>query len=118
MAVNVLTNTPKISSNTMGDIFQINFPQKDEKYYKTALMGISKVIAFELGVANSRNIEQDTCNRRSICQKRHLRFQLTLGETFSKPTSFRMMKKLYKIAVMEISQEFWTLSHVDCQSVL
>ena len=24
-------------------------------------------IAFELGVANSRNIEQDTCHRQSMC---------------------------------------------------
>ena len=32
-AVNVLTNTPKNSSNTTGDIFQINFPESDEKTY-------------------------------------------------------------------------------------
>ena len=30
-AVNVLTKNPKISLNTRGDIFQINFPEKNEK---------------------------------------------------------------------------------------
>ena len=29
--VNVLTNTPKISPKTRGDIFQINFPKNDKK---------------------------------------------------------------------------------------
>ena len=27
------------------------------------------LIAFELAVANSRNIEQDTCHRQSMCQQ-------------------------------------------------
>ena len=31
LAVNVLTNTPKIGRINMGDIFQINFTQNDEK---------------------------------------------------------------------------------------
>ena len=31
LAVNVLTNTPKISANTRGNIFQTNFPENDEK---------------------------------------------------------------------------------------
>ena len=28
---------------------------------------VFKIIAFELGVANSRNLEEDTCNRQSMC---------------------------------------------------
>ena len=42
-AVNVLTNTPKISPKTTGDIFQINFPENDEKHDKSALTEISQV---------------------------------------------------------------------------
>ena len=52
-----------------------------------------------------------------MCQQIHLRFHLTLGETFSKSTSLRMMKKDDKSALMEISQVFGTFSHVECQSV-
>ena len=67
---------------------------------------VFQIIAFELGVANSRNIGQDTCHRWSICQQTLLRFPLTLGEKFSKSTSLRMMKKHHKTAFMEISQVF------------
>ena len=28
---------------------------------------VFEIIAFELGVANSHNIEQDTCHRKSMC---------------------------------------------------
>ena len=41
--VNVLKNTPKISPNTRGEIFQINFPENDEKHQKNTLMGISQI---------------------------------------------------------------------------
>ena len=41
--VNVSTNTPKISPNTRGDIFQINFPENDDKHDKSALTEISQV---------------------------------------------------------------------------
>ena len=41
-AVNVLTNTTRISPITRGDIFQINFPQNDEKHDKIAVMDISQ----------------------------------------------------------------------------
>ena len=74
-------------------------------------------IAYELGISNSRNTGQDTCNWRSISQQRPLRFHLTLGATFSKSTSLRMMEKRDKTALMEIFQVFCTLPHVDCQSV-
>ena len=39
-AVNVLTKTPNISSNTRGDIFQINFTENDKKRDKSAVMEI------------------------------------------------------------------------------
>ena len=39
--VNVLTNTPKISPNIRGDIFQINFAEKDKKKHdESTLMEI------------------------------------------------------------------------------
>ena len=76
-----------------------------------------EITAFELVVANFRNIQQDTWHRQAMCQQTHVMFQLTLGETFSKSTSLRMMKTLEKHALMEIWQVFTTLSHLDCQSV-
>ena len=135
-AVNLLTNTTKTSSNTRGDIFQINFPDNDGKTWRRRShwdlariwdtftcwlskrvlkrrfldSGLSKIItvpnfgypltmriiiffkifkiwcsfqkwqkkiekmffvfqimAFELGVANCGNIEQDTCQRQCMC---------------------------------------------------
>ena len=42
-AVNVLTNTPKFSTETREDTFGINFPQNDEKHEKSALMEIWQV---------------------------------------------------------------------------
>ena len=42
-AVNVLTNTLKILRNTMGEIFQINIPDNDEKGDKSAHMEIWQV---------------------------------------------------------------------------
>ena len=41
--VNVLTDTPKISHITKGNIFQIRFPQRDGKDDKIALMQILQV---------------------------------------------------------------------------
>ena len=76
-----------------------------------------QILPFELGVANSRNIEKDTCQPQSMCQEAPLRFHLTLGEILSKSTSVKLMQKHYKNTLMEISQVFRTLSHVDCLSV-
>ena len=42
-AVNVLTNTPKISRNTRGDFLQINIPENDGQHDKIAFMEISQV---------------------------------------------------------------------------
>ena len=76
-----------------------------------------EITAFELVVANSRDIQQNTWHLEAMCQQTHVRFQLTIGETFSKSTSLRMMKTHDKSALIEISQVFGTLSHVDCPSV-
>ena len=56
-----------------------------------------EIIAFELAVRNSHNLEQVTCHRQSICLQTPLRLHLTLGETFSKSTLVRMMKKHDKV---------------------
>ena len=53
-------------------------------------------VAFELGGANCQNFEQDTCHRMSMCSQTHLKFHLTLGETFAKSTSLTMMKNIIK----------------------
>ena len=76
-----------------------------------------QTIALELGVANSLNLQQDTWHPLTMYQQTPLRFHLLLGETFSKSTSLRMMKKHDKSALMEISQVFVTLSQVDSQSL-
>ena len=49
-----------------------------------------------MGVAKSHNLEQDPRHRQSICEQTPLRFNLTLGETFSKSTSITRMKKMTK----------------------
>ena len=74
------------------------------------------ITAFELGLANSCNIEQDSCHRQPVCHKIPLRFHLTLAEIFSKSTFPKMMKKNDKCALINILQVFGTLSHIDCQS--
>ena len=78
---------------------------------------VFQIIAFELGVANSHNLEQDTCHRQSICKQKHPRFHLTLAETYSKLTSLRMIKELDQSALMEISQAVGKLSRVEYESV-
>ena len=78
---------------------------------------VFQIIAFELGVANSHNLEQDTCRRQSMCSETPLRFHLTLGETYSKSTPLRMIKEHDKSTLLEILQVVGTLSHVDWQSL-
>ena len=65
--------------------------QKIEKNYF-----VCQIIAFELGVANSHNTEQDSCRRQSMSSQTPLRFPRTLEETFSKSTFPRMMKNTKK----------------------
>ena len=78
---------------------------------------VFQIIAFELGVTNSCNLEQDICHQLSLCQETPLRFHLKLREIFSKSISLRMMEKHDKCAVSKILQVFGPLSHVDCQSL-
>ena len=84
----------------------------EQKIEKNVL--VFQIIAFELGVENSRKIEQDTCHRQSMSQQTPVRFHVRLGETFSKSTLIRFMKKHHKTPLMEILKVFETLSHVDC----
>ena len=55
---------------------------------------VFQIIAFELGVAKSHNLEQDTCHQKSISKEAPLRLYLTPGETFSKSTSLRMIEHM------------------------
>ena len=66
----------------------------EEKLQKKGF--VFHIMAFELGVSNSQNFEQDTCHRMSMCSQTPLKFHLTLGETISKLTSLRMMKNIIK----------------------
>ena len=78
---------------------------------------IFQIVAFKLGVIDSHNLEHNTCHLQSMCQHSHLWFHLTLGETFSKSTSVKILKKNVKSTLIEIWQVFWTLSHVHYQYV-
>ena len=60
---------------------------------------VFQIIAFQLGVGNSDNFEQNTSHRQSMCYHSALPFHLKLGETFSKSTSTAMMKKHDKSAL-------------------
>ena len=93
----------------------MQIPEVEQKIRKKFF--VFQIPAFELGVAISGNIEQDTFHRRSMCQETPLRFQLTLGEKISKLTFPKMMKKYAKTAPREISLLFGTLSHVRSLSV-
>ena len=70
---------------------------------------ILKVIAFESGMANSHNLEQDIFHWQSMCYETPLRFNISLREMFLKSGSPRVVKKYDESALMQISQEFGTL---------
>ena len=70
---------------------------------------ILKVIAFESGMTNSHNLEQDIFHWQSMCYETPLRFNISLREMFLKSGSPRVVKKYDERAVMQISQEFGTL---------
>ena len=78
---------------------------------------VLKIISFESGTRNSHNPEQDISHWQSMCSETPLRFNISLREIFLKSRSPRVMKKYDESALMEILQEFGTLSHVDCQRV-
>ena len=70
---------------------------------------ILKVIAFESGMTNSHNLEQDIFHWQSMCYETPPRFNISLREMFLKSGSPRVVKKYDERAVMQISQEFGTL---------
>ena len=78
-----------------------------QKYQKKLL--VLKLIAFESGMTNSHNVEQDICHWQSICYETLLRFKTSLTEMFSESGSPRVMKKYRGSALMKILQEFGTL---------
>ena len=78
-----------------------------QKYQKKLL--VLKLIAFESGMTNSHNVEQDICHWQSMCYETLLRFNISLREMFSKSGSPRVMKKYRGSALMKILQEFGTL---------
>ena len=70
---------------------------------------ILKVIAFESGMTNSHNLEQDIFHWQSMCYETPLRFNISLREMFLKSGSPRVVEKYDESALMQISQEFGTL---------
>ena len=70
---------------------------------------VLRIIPFELGTRTSQNPEQDNCHWQSMCYKRPRRFNISLGQIFSKSGSPRVSKKYDEIALMQILQEFVTL---------
>ena len=68
-----------------------------------------RIIAFELGKANSHNPQQDICHWMSMCYETHVRFNISVREIFSKSGSPRLMKEYDESAVMPVLQEFGSL---------
>ena len=62
-----------------------------------------------MGTTESQNPEEDNCDWQSMCYETNLRWNVSLSEIFSKSRSLIVMKKYDESAVMQISQEFWTL---------
>ena len=62
-----------------------------------------------MGTTDSQNPEQDNCDWQSMCYETNLRLNISLSEIFSESRSLIVMKKYDESAVMQISQEFWTL---------
>ena len=58
---------------------------------------VFKIIAFEPGSTNSHNPEQDTSPWQSICYQGSLRFNISLGEAYSKASSLKVMKNIIKV---------------------
>ena len=70
---------------------------------------VLNIIPFQLGTTNSKNPEHYNCHWQSMCYDRHLRFNISLREIFSKSGSPIVMKKYDESALMQISQDFGTL---------
>ena len=82
-------------------------PEMDQENSKKNL--VLKIIAFELGMTNSQNPQQDNCHWQSMCYERSLTFNISVREIFSKSGSPIVMKKYDESALMQISQDFGTL---------
>ena len=82
-------------------------PEKKQKNQKKFL--VLKIIALELGMTNSHNLEQDNCHYKSICYETPLPFTMSLKEIFFKSGFLRIVKKRDESALMNILQEFRTL---------
>ena len=67
---------------------------------------VLNIIPFELETTNSHTPEEDNCQGQSMCYEIHLRFNISLRETFSKSGFPRVMKKYDEISLMQILQEF------------
>ena len=75
---------------------------------------VLKIIPFESRTTNSHNPQQDNCHWQLMCSETSLRFNISLREIFSKSESPRVMEKYDERALMQISQEFGALKHVNC----
>ena len=62
-----------------------------------------------MGTTDSQNPEEDNCDWQSMCYETNLRLNVSLSEIFSESRSLIVMKKYDESAVMQISQEVWTL---------
>ena len=79
----------------------------EQKNQKKVL--VLKIIAFEVGTANSHNPEQDTCQWLTMFYETTLRFNISLREIFLKSGSLRVMGKYDESALIMILPEFGTL---------
>ena len=82
-------------------------PEMKQKNQKKFL--VLKIIALELGMTNSHNLEQDNCHYKSICYETPLPFTMSLKEIFCESGSLSVMKIREESALMHILQGFWTL---------
>ena len=78
---------------------------------------VLKILGIESGTTSSLNLEKDTCHWQSMCYETFVRFNISRREIFFKSGSIIVMEKYDESALMNILQEFGTLSHVDCQRV-
>ena len=95
-AVNVLTNSPKLSPNFRGDVFQINFPENDEK-------NMIKVLSWRF----CKYLDAFTCSLSKCCLKpcflENVRTKFftvcNFGNTLAMTIifSFKMCKTLYRL---------------------
>ena len=78
----------------------------EQKNWKKFL--VLKIIACESRTINSHNPEDDTCHWQSMCEEAPLRFNISLGQIFSKSGCLRVMRKYDESALMQILYKFRT----------